>query len=234
MYSFTILKKAYKIPSTARELTLGQFMDISKLSTADSWGLLNILVGEIVSTAQSITEIEQFKKEITGVFGLIELLNEDIERCLSSGILLVQPKKINILGLDVEIKPNFINQLPYWGYVHTKMAITERADRQRNKDFNATDLIPGILAHNLYCLVTRSRYDEVKAEEFQDQVIKEVGFIEAMQLGNFFLIQQKRLWTSRRQRWTMNLTIWRFRLAYRFSINTARLMFWKRLQVETY
>lgn len=232
MYSFTILKKAYNIPSTTRDLTLGQFIAISRLQPDDHWGLLTVLVGEVVSTAQNLKEIEQFKHEITSVFSLIEILTTDLQECLSSGILLVEPKKINILGLDIEIKPNFINQLPYWGYVHTRAAVIERANQ--DKEFNATDLIPGILAHNLYCLIVRSVYNESKAEALIEDVLNDVPFIEAMQLGNFFLLQHKKLWTSKRKRWIMNLTIWRLRLVYRISASLGRSTHWRRYREVMY
>lgn len=220
MYSFTLNRKPYKIPSLASELTLGQFIAIRALKPDDELGMLSALMGEPVTpNIQTEAEIKDFEIELSRVFKLVEQFEADLSKCLQSGILLVTPKRIEIEGLDIPIVENFVRSLPYWGFVHTREVIMSK--QGKNREFDATDDIAGILAHNLYSLVTKSAYNEAKAEEFKD-VMYGVSFIHAMQLGNFFLIQQKRLWTSRRKRWIMRLNLWRLRLVYLFSANTAR------------
>lgn len=222
MYSFTLNKKAYTIPADVSELTLGQFIDISNLQPDDELGLLTALMKEspVINVTDS-KEAKQVDRELNNVYALIELFKERLHHCLNSGELLHPPKRIDMLGLDIEIKKNFVRSLPYWGFVHTRQVIQKNIKSGKNEQFNATQDIAGILAHNLYCLATKSPYNEKSAEEFIE-VVRECSFVQAMQLGNFFLIQQKRLWTSRRKRWIMNLNLWRLRLVSMFLTNTAR------------
>ncbi len=232
MYSFTISGQPHTIPENAKELTLGQFIDIQ--TAKSELELLTVLLGsEPTVNVQSEADVYKLNREMTSVYKLIHLLQEDVMLCINSGHLLVQPKSVNVLGLDVELKPNFINTLQYWGYIHTREAIKERAQQGKDDNFVATDLIPRILAHNLYCLVTKSPYNEAKAEEFIE-VIKTMSFIEAIQLGNFFLLQQKGLWVSRRKRWSMFLTMLKFKLVSMFLISTVQQTSSKLLAEETY
>lgn len=234
MYSFTINQKPYKIPSSASELTLGQFIEISQLRVDDELALLNILMGEPLQVeTKTEKEIEQVGRELKSVYKLIDLLREDLARCIQSGIFLVAPKRITILGLDIEIKENFMRSMPYWGYIHTRAAIIDRLQYGKDENFNATQAIPGIIAHNLYTLVTRSKYNEEKAEQFIE-VVMTANFIESMQLGNFFLLQQKKLWTSKRKRWGMNIRIWRLRLVWKLLTSMGRQTRSKPLAGEIY
>lgn len=226
MYAFTLNKQAYTIPEKAYELTIGQFIAIRNLKPDDELGLLTILMGEAPQVnIQSAEEAEQLSKELSGAYALIGMLKEDLDLCITSGVLLAQPKRVQLLGMDIEIKDNFVNSAPYWGYVHTKSAIQERIKFGKDEAFDATDMIPGIIAHNLYCLVTKNSYNEEAAEKFKADVLTEMSFIQAMQLGNFFLFQQKSLWVSRRKRLRTYLQRLKSTLVYRLLTNTARPTF---------
>lgn len=225
MYSFTLNKKAYFIPSAASELTLGQFVNIKALEPDDELGLLTILMGEEPqANVTNERDAKQLGKQLQNTYALIDMLAKDLQHCLSSGVLLVVPKRFEVLGLTIEVKEDLMRSLPYWGYVHTREVILSK--QGMNEEFDATNDIAEIIAHNLYCLVTKNAYNEAKAEEFKE-VILQCNFIQCMQLGNFFLIQQKRLWTSRRKRWIMRLNLWRLKLVSKFSANTERPTPWK-------
>lgn len=228
MYSFVINNKAYKIPSDSSELTLGQFIDVQNADSELS--LLTALLGEVpVTSCEKKSDFDKLERELQGVYKLIDLLKTDVQNVAESGLLLLRPKSVNIMGLSIPVKENFVNTLPYWGYIHTKQAILNRVKLGDNEQFNATDLIPDILAHNMYSLVTKSPYNEAKADEFIE-VIKEMKFIEAMQLGNFFLLQQKKLWSTSQKRWRIYLNLWRAKLVSKFLISTGRLIHSKRYQ----
>lgn len=225
MFSFTINRKPYFIPSSASELTLGQFVAINKLEPDDELGLLTILMGETpVINVQNDRDAKNIGIELQNAYTLIDMLTKDLSNCISSGVLLVPPKRFDVIGMEVVVKEDLMRSLPYWGFVHTREVILSK--QGKNETFNATGDIAGILAHNLYALVTKNAYNEAKAEEFIE-VILQCNFIQCMQLGNFFLIQQKRLWTSRRKRWIMRLNLWRLKLVSRFSASTARPTPWK-------
>lgn len=226
MYAFTLNKKAYTIPEKAYELKIGQFMAIRNLKVDDELGLLTILMGETPTVnIQNDQEAEQFGKELSGAYALTDILKQDLDLCVSSGVLLAQPKTVQLLGMDISIKDNFVNTAPYWGYVHTKAGIIERIKSGKDEAFDATDLIPGIIAHNLYSLVTKNDYNEEAAEKFKDDVLTEMSFIQAMQLGNFFLFQQKSLWVSKRKRLITYLQRLKSNLVSRFLRSTARPTF---------
>ena len=230
MYSFVVNKKPYAIPLSAEELTLGQYMALCEAN--NELDMLTALMGEVPTTSvSSQEEAEQFGRELEGCYKLIGLLQQDIDHTIDSGLLLVAPKMVTIMGLPIVVKENFVNTLPYWGYAHTKAAITNRAKLGKDENFNGTDLIPDIIAHNMYALVTKSPYNEAKAEDFVE-VIKEMNWIEAMRLGNFFFLQQRKLWVSKRKRFTISLGLLKSKLVSMFLINTHRSTPLKRFHLE--
>lgn len=233
MYAFTINKKAYSIPEKAAELSLGQLIELQNPNN-NELEILRILLGETITvTCANDKEEKEIQRTLRGVYTLVELLKEDIDIVVSSGLLLAAPKTINVLGVELKLNDAFVRSLPYWGYVHTKQAIQQRVKLGKDEKFDATDLIPGILSHNLYSLITKSPYNEAKAEEFID-VINDLNFIEAIQLGNFFLLQQKSLWVSRGKRWRILLNKMRATLALRYLKGMERLMSSKRYREVTF
>ena len=230
MYSFKIGDNPYSIPESAIELTLGQFIALQ--GAKDELSMITALMGSVpVTNCKDEAEMQQLTKQLDGLYKLIKILSTDVQATVNSGLLLTTPKTVTILGLTIPVKENFVQTLPYWGYVHTKQTIINRAKLGQDEQFNATDLIPEIIAHNMYALVTKAPYNEAKAEEFIE-VVNEMNFIEAMQLGNFFLLQQKKLWSTKQKRWRMHLKLWRLRLVSKFLINTARSIPSKHLAVE--
>lgn len=220
MYSFTLNTKPLFLPETAKELKLKQFVAITKAGT--DLQMLEALLGELPDVQFTTDrEFNQYDKEIKGVFRLVELLSQSITNTIASGILLVAPAEVQIIGLPISIKSDAVETGAFWGKVHTQQVILKRVEQTgKDEKFDATDLIPNMLAHNLYTVVTKSPYNEAKADEFEE-VVLEMNWIEAFQLANFFLIQHKKLWTSRRLRWRMRWNLLRLRLASKYSTNTG-------------
>jgi hypothetical protein len=230
MYSFTLDGIAYDIPTVANEVTLKQFMAWRELQNDDELGFLTVLLGRVptinITDAKSV---QRFDKELNNLYKLIDILKSDIASVFESGRNLLTPKTVELLGLQIPIKE--LNTLPWFAFQHAKSIILNRSQAGQNEKFDGTDDIPELLAHCLYELVTKEPYNEAKAEDFKS-VILEMNFVEALQAGNFFLLQQRGLWTTKRKRWGISLRIMKWRLVSKFLTRMGPSMYSKRLATE--
>lgn len=216
---------AYDIPSGIEEITIRQLISLRNLPDKDYITILNWAVPAL-DMAMLTTNTKQTERELTGALTLVNALLNEIFTFMQSPEKIEVPKSVTLLGLVIELKPGLLTSLPYWPYVQVKTIIQQEAKKE---PFDPTDRIPEVLAHYLYSSVTKSKYNEEKAEAFIE-VINEMPMIEAIQVGNFFFLKFRNLYLSRTSNFLTSLNLWRLRLAWKFSRSMAILIPSKRFR----
>lgn len=182
MYSIKIDGKTFdNIPASIDDVSIERFIRFRNFPHTNQ---LQMLQWALDSTAfvRHTPEVEQ---QVAKVFALIQPVVDEIYHFCQSGSKYDTPDAIDVLGVEVKLKNGLLNELPYWPYVVTKSIVLEEA---KKKTFDPTDQIPRVLAHYLYSTVTKSPYDEARAEEFVE-VTGDIPMIPAIQLSNFFLLK---------------------------------------------
>lgn len=195
------------------ELTIKHLIDLRKISSVKPLELMIWAFGKEPELNDSKTS----KTEVTNAINLIHNLIEEITAWLESGECLLAPESVEIMGVKVVIKPDMIYNLPWWGSERTRSVISQV------KDNDYTDFIPEVIAHYLYSIVTKSNYDEDKADDFID-IINEMKLTEAVRLGNFFLLKQLKYSRRSKRFWLTILMKMKYKLALMFSRSTEQLI----------
>lgn len=195
------------------ELSIKHLIELRKISSFKPLDLMSWAFGRTPELNDSKTS----KTEIVNSIALIHNLIEQITEWLKSGECLLAPESVEIMGVKVIIKPDMIYNLPWWGSERTRSVISQVNDN------DYTDFIPEVIAHYLYSIVTKSNYDEDKADDFID-IINEMKLTEAVRLGNFFLLKQLKYSRRSKRFWLTVLMKMRYRLGSIFSRNTGQLI----------
>ena len=185
MYQLKINDQSYQIPDNRNEVTLSRFLELRNTNISDTlsviyWG---------IDAKPEFKESATIENELGVAFSLTKTLIESIYDFTESKLKNEVPDQIEVMGVTVELRKGLLNDLPYWPYVVTKYILAEEL---KKTPFDPTARYPEILAHYLYSSIVKTPYDENKASEFVE-VINDIPFTEALQLGNFFLRKQSGL-----------------------------------------
>lgn len=210
-YQVTLNKEIYFLP-IVEELSIDEFIklagckrDIDKLEL-----LLNANLSELSATPKTT-------KQVSGILALIDGLEKEIEAFLKGEINPEENISFKILNTKIELDSD-LGKLPYWAMVKVKAMIKEMGD----EPFNKYEHYKNLVAHFTYCLVTKFKYNEYKAEEYANDVIGGLPFQMVVRLGDFFLYTQHRSWMRKQDYWTTKVQMLKKKLALKFSINTGR------------
>lgn len=218
MISVQINGNSYQIPQSIDEVSIGRFIKWRNMNHDSPLEVLEWGCGQDVNLLNG----KDTEQEVAGVLGMIDDVSMEIVRFMQSDYRVKIPKMVTLMGMDIAVTKEMLHSLPYWGAVKCKQIAKEET---KGDVFEPTDRIPEIIGHYLYALVTKSKYDENKAQEFSKDIISEMPMIEAIQLGNFFLLKQMRFFLDIRSYLASSLILMRKRLALRFSRNTEKYVF---------
>lgn len=219
-YQVTIQNQTVEIPASLDEVTIGGLINLRHVNPQSpieilDWGTSKRLI---------LTDSLSTQRQVANTLSVIDSTIKKITDWMQTDERLRTPEKITLMGLEIVIKPDLLQSLPYWGSVMCKNIVKEQHElcEKNGVEFDATDRIPEIIAHYLYEKVTRSKYDESKANEFaRDVIAKQMCMVEAIQLGNFFLLRQKHYFLGRKERLLTSLTVMSKKLVLKFSRNTG-------------
>lgn len=207
----------YNIPESINEVTIGRFIQFRHLDHDNPLEVLEWGIG----ASPVLTHNKQTENEVANCLTLIDNVANEIWRFMNSDERVRVPKTVNVLGLDIDLKADLLHSLPYWATVKCKELASAHT---KGGVFDPTDAIPAVVGHYLYSLVTKHKYDEKRADEFANDVVMEMPMVEAIQLGNFFLLRQMRSWSNTTTYLANRLILWRKRLGLRYSKSTENLL----------
>lgn len=187
----------YDVPASLDDVSISRFI---KFRNFDQKNPL-LMLQWAINAKPHLIDTPEIEKEISNVFTLIQPVIDDIYAFMKSPEKGKTPDSVNVLGYDVKLKDGLLNDLPYWPYVVTKEIIRQES---KNEPFDPTDRFPEVVAHYLYSAVTRSDYDEQKANDFVS-VINDVPMVPVIQLANFFLLKQQDLFPTKSETFTQKL-----------------------------
>ncbi|MDF3076138.1 MAG: hypothetical protein K0S09_27 [Sphingobacteriaceae bacterium] len=213
--SIEICKEFYVIP-TFGELTIKHLIDLRRLDQSNPlavlrWGL---------DREPQLTSKPRTDREVGNALTLISELIKEVYEWMASDERVRVPKDIDVMGLVIPLNPGLLQRLPYWGTVRCKEAMQAVISTTKEGEYDFTDKIPEIIAHYLYSEVTRSKYNEDKADELIS-IVEKLPMTTCIQLGNFFLLKQTQLFLSNKSYWLTKLTLMKKRLALKFSRSTG-------------
>lgn len=217
-YQVSIQNQTVEIPASLDEVTIGGLINLRHVNPDSPIEILDWGTSKRLTLTDSLATQRQVANSLALIDGTIKKITD----WMQTDERLRTPEKITLMGLDINIKPELLQSLPYWGSVMCKNIVKEQHEicKKKGIEFDATDRIPEIIAHYLYEKVTKSKYDEKKANEFAKDVISKMGMVEAVQLGNFFLLKQTRYFLGKRKRWLTSLMLMNKRLGLKFSRST--------------
>lgn len=218
MPTIQINEEACVIPEKLSDISIARLIKLRAIDLNNPLEVFEWGIGRSIALSDS----KKTERQVSNTLGLIYNIISDIHVFMASDERFRIPETVEVLGLTVKIKPGIASRLPYWASAQCRAIIKQEHDRAErlNIDFDPTDRFPEIIGHYLYSEVARAAYDEKKADEFCTEVISEMPMTQAVQLGNFFLLNQKRYLLSKPYSFLLSLTLMRKRLALRFSGNT--------------
>ena len=185
MYQVKINDVNYDVPQSIEDVTIGNFIKFRNTPHTDELQVLYWAIG----AKPIFRHTDTIEAELSNVFALFNPVKDEIYAFLKSVDKMKVPDTIEVLGVTVNIKQGLLNDLPYWPYVVTKNIVLQEGKKD---PFDPTDRMPEVLAHYLYSVVTKSPYDEAKANDFIE-VANDINMVPAIQLANFFLLRHSDL-----------------------------------------
>lgn len=220
MLTVKVHDEIINIPESIDDISIGRFIKLRNININNPLQLFEWTIGKSVKLIAS----KESQQQVANVLTLIEPVLNEVFDFMASGENLLPPDKVNVLGLDIKVTKSMIQSLPYWAAIRCKDIVQEKS---KTEPFDATDNIPEIIAHYLYEPVTKSVYNEKKADEFIE-VINDMPMIDAIKLGNFFLLQQLRLFKNKQTSCLIRLMLMKQRLVSKYSPSMAKLTRWRR------
>lgn len=220
MLTVKVHDEIINIPESIDDISIGRFIKLRNININNPLQLFEWTIGKSVKLSAS----KESQQQVANVLTLIEPVLNEVFDFMASGENLLPPDKVTVLGLDIKITKSMIQSLPYWAAIRCKDIVQERS---KTEPFDATDNIPEIIAHYLYEPVTKSVYNEKKADEFIE-VINDMPMIDAIKLGNFFLLQQLRLFKNKQTSCLIRLMLMKQKLVSKYSPSMVKLTRWRR------
>lgn len=209
------------IPQSIDDVSIKRFIQLRAIDTNNPLQLFEWAIGKSIKLNAS----KGSQQQVSNVLTLINPVINEIYSFMASDDKLLPPNKVTVLGLDVKITKSMIQSLPYWAGIRCRDIVQSKASEGDNID--CTDDIPEIIAHYLYEPVTKSVYNEKKADEFIE-VINEMPMIDAIKLGNFFLLQQLKYFKNKQTSFLIRLMLTRKKLESKYFPSMAKLTHWRR------
>lgn len=192
LQSKEIRREPIDIPESVEELTLGQFIELRKISPEDHISVLSI-VGNV--PLEDIYGIRFTKNFVSRLSILLQPLNESIDRYMSEGNSVERfkvPAYVKIMDKAIKV-PEDIFKYAYWSTRKGAMMVAEAV--QSDGLIDMTDRYPELIAHYLYCPYTEMKYDEKRANEFIE-IINMLPLTVAIPLGNFIVLDLRSFWQT--------------------------------------
>lgn len=144
MIEYTIDGKIYKVPASIDQVTIGSFIKFRHIDRSQDIQIIEWALG----CQLNVRDSKRTQNEIAGLITILDGLVKEIYGFIKSDLRIKVPDSINVLGLDVEVKPNFIQSLPYWGSVKCReiMAAEKKRSERDGDEFDPTDSIPEVIA----------------------------------------------------------------------------------------
>jgi len=171
--------KNFFLPTSIEEISLGRFLEFRKINPANNLQLMQW----VLNSKHNFTDTDTIADEIAKCLTIAEPAIKEMYDFIQSGKNHDIPTEVNVLGEVIKFKASFINEMPYWPYEVVKMLIQKEIEKGDKGD--QTELIPQVLSHYFYSIISKSPYDEDKASEFVD-IINDIPMVEAIQAANFF------------------------------------------------
>jgi hypothetical protein len=209
----------YEVPAGIEEISIRKFIELRNLAERDYISLIKWAIPDL-DLDMLTTKNERVERELSATIALVNQVLNEIHYFMISADRIKIPESVTLEGLEIKLVPGLLTSLPYWPYVQVKTIIQQEAKKEV---FDPTDRIPEVLAHYLYSTVTRSKYNEEKAEAFIE-LVDLLPMTEAIQVGNFFFLRFRNLYLSRTSNFLTSLNLLRLRLRSKFLKSTGILI----------
>ncbi|OKS84852.1 hypothetical protein [Mucilaginibacter polytrichastri] len=215
-----------KIPEHLHEVTLGQLIEMQSTENMSDLEAIQILSGIPMSELQNIKnfgDLQLFNNHVAA-------LSLQIKNLYNSESL---PKTITFTIDGKPVKVKVISNLsiePAGAFLAARDVITEEINDhiEQHGDNWQANFNPSLktcamlLAHYFYCTVSGNWYNEYKAEEFYDEVIK-LPFTDALPIAKYFFLNYPNLSKPKISCWLRVQLLWKKRLALSRFKNSGML-----------
>lgn len=210
MQSLTISGKEYNMPDVLNDLAYGAFLAYCKAET--DIDRLTALLGEPLTDLEGTPKVE---RQMTNALALMDAFDKEIADWLHQKGDPKDTDEITIMGKVCKFG-NDLGTLPYWALTKVKAIIKEMGNEPYNQYEHYTSLVAN------YTYAKFKPYNEYEAETFGEEVINQLPFTSVIQLGDFFLYMQCRLWMPKISCYKLKFQLKKSRLASMFSLSMAR------------
>ncbi len=161
------------------DITISRFIKFRKI---DKLNLKEVLVWALDSDLD-IQKNPGVYNEYDNVLKLIFSVVKEMQEFMATDEKHKLTTTLDVLGHEIAINPDFLNNTPPWC---NNFAMKVLSVEMLKETFDPTDCIPEVIAHFLYSEVTKSPYNEEKANDFVS-VIEELPMAPCLQFGTFYL-----------------------------------------------
>jgi len=175
--------KKFNIPTGIEDVSIGRFIAFRNINPANNLQFMQW----VLNSDHQFNDDDEVANRLAKCLDISQPAIEQMYEFMNDKAKHETPEFVEILGLTIDFKNDFINRLPYWPYEVCKALV--RAENEKESP-DETNIIPDILSHYFFSLVTKSPYDENKASDFKD-VILDIPMVQAIQAANFFFRKLK-------------------------------------------
>lgn len=184
MVTVEIQGKKFNIPQSIEDISIGRFLAFREINPSNHLQLMQWVLNSNHQFEDDDTVANKIASCLTISGGAIQEMYDFMQDKAKHDV----PTHVDILGLTIEFKNDFINKLPYWPYEVCK-ALIGKENTKENPDL--TSIIPDVLSHYFFSLISKEPYDEAKADSFKD-IINDIPMVQAIQAANFFFRKLQR------------------------------------------